>query len=144
MRCDKMVIKLERWFDYDSAVAIAKNSMLLYFREFNIEWNERDRLDVYRTCELWKALDQEQIGFALLKERDGRLYLADLQVVEQHRNRGYGSSILTTVRQMAKSRGYPEIWLKVFKSNPAYRFYVRYGCTLAEEEVSVYVLRVST
>ncbi len=28
-----MTIKPERWFDYESAVAIAKNSMLNYFRE---------------------------------------------------------------------------------------------------------------
>lgn len=139
-----MTITLERWFDYEDAVAIAKNSMLDYFREFNIAWDERDRLDIYHTCELWKAIDKEQIGFALLRERDGKLYIADLQVLEQHRNKGYGGRILATIKRMAKARGYPEIWLKVFKTNPAYRFYLRHGCTLAEEEACVYVLRVTT
>ena len=136
-----MNLTLTRSSNYEKAVLVAKSTMLRYFRELDIEWDEAEYLNIYRSCELYEIFDEEQVGHFLLREHGGKLFIADLQIFDRHRNKGYGHLVLSIIKTMAENRAHTHIRLKVFKTNPALELYRTNGFELEAEEQHVYLLR---
>ena len=130
--------------DYERCMLIAKESMAPYFLEYSLDWNDRERTDLCRACDLYLVRDNTEVGFFMLREGRTTIFLADIQVLSRYRNLGYGTHFLELARDIARSRGFPTLWLKVFKSNPALNLYRRNGYVIQREEDSVYVLSSNT
>jgi ribosomal protein S18 acetylase RimI-like enzyme len=99
---------------------------------------------MYLNLELYEVVDDSSIGYLALREKEGKLYLADLQVREEYRNMGYGTKLLVQVSEIARSKGYNSVYLKVFKNSPAINLYLRNGYRLVGEEQCVYLLSANT
>jgi len=130
--------------DYEKCMRIAKETMAPYYLENKLQWSDQARLEICKACELYMLEDPHEVGFFMLKERDDRIFIADLQIIEQYRNCGYGSKVLEIAKEYARSKGFDSIWLKVFKTSPAYSLYLRKGYALREEEEFMYVLSTNT
>lgn len=134
-------MKLVPETNYEKCVLIAKNSMMPYFIENNILWDFNQRLEIYKTLELYTLEESEElIGFVGFRKNKGDFFLADIQIHEPFRNRGFGTKVLESALEIAKDRGYERIFLKVFKTSPALNLYYRFGFTCVDEEKFVYVL----
>lgn len=118
--------------------------MLSYFQENNIDWDFEERLKIYIKCELYEVIDGGTIGYMAFRENESKLYLADLQIMEHCQNMGYGTKLLKRASDIAKSKGYDSIYLKVFKRSPALNLYLRNGYKLVGEEPYVYLLSANT
>ena len=137
-------MKIEASTDYKECILIAKDSMTTYYEKYDLEWDHAKRLELLKPCEIFKVKDSVEIGFFMFWVRDSDFYIADIQVLKEHRNKGYGGKILSHVKRVAKSRGHDKIWLKVFKNSPALKLYQKNGYVLEREEESVYVLSANT
>lgn len=126
--------------DYHAAIVLAKSAMADYFLRNNIPWDDDERLAIYRACELYWVCLPERVGYCLLREKEGRFFLADIQVLLLYRNNGVGGHVIDEVKRVARLRGYSQVWLKVFKDNPAINLYQRKGFMMCSEEAFVYVL----
>ena len=125
---------------YKECVLQGKESMSTYFDENNITWDYEKRLSIYLDLELYEVTDKEFIGYVAFRETVDEFFLADIQIFEEFRNKGYGTKILDKAKQIAKDLGHKQIMLKAFKASPAIRLYERNGFSkIAEEEfVDVY------
>ncbi len=133
-------MKLSPSNDYHAAIALAKSAMANYFLRNDIPWDDDERLAIYRACELYWVCLPERAGYCLLREKEGRFFLADIQVLPLCRNNGVGGRVIDEVKRVARSRGYSQVWLKVFKGSPAINLYQRKGFMMSSEEKFVYVL----
>ena len=129
---------------YENCVRLGKESMLSYFEENDIDWDFAERLKLYIKFELYEVIDDDTIGYMALRENESKLYLADIQILERFQNLGYGTKLLKYASDMAKSKGYDSIYLKVFKNSPALNLYLRNGYNHVSEEQYVYLLSAST
>lgn len=129
---------------YKDCVELGRKSMLPYFQENGLKWDFDERLKIYVTLQLYEVIDEKFIGFMALREKDGKVWLADLQILEEFRNKGYGAKVLEYVKDIAKSKNYDSVYLKVFKSSPALNLYLRNGYKHVGEEEYVYHLSTNT
>ena len=130
--------------DYERCMLIAKESMAPYFLEYSLDWDDEERIGICRACDLYLVSDNAEVGFFMLREGETTIFLADIQILEKYRNLGYGTRVLDLARDIARSRGFPALWLKVFKSNPALNLYRRNGYVIKREEEYAYVLSSNT
>jgi GNAT superfamily N-acetyltransferase len=137
-------MKLLKTEEFVKCVLQGRDSMSAYFKENEIPWVLEDRLSLYKTLEMYEVHDQEIVGYAALREKDGAIYLADIQIFEKFQNKGYGTEVLKWANTLARDRGFSAIYLKVFKTSPAVNLYYRNGYTLHTEEQYVYVLSART
>jgi ribosomal protein S18 acetylase RimI-like enzyme len=87
-------------------------------------------VDDDRYLMLIAEIDHDAIGFiSARKDAWNRLfYIEQLHVVKEHRNRGYGSKILSDVKLAAKRLSYRAVFLDLPPQNKrAMRFYLRNG-----------------
>jgi ribosomal protein S18 acetylase RimI-like enzyme len=133
-------MKLVPTENYEDCVLLGKESMLPYFLENHIPWDLEKRISLYASFEIYEVFDHEFIGYLALRENQGSIFIADLQILESHRNKGYGAQLLIKAKEMAKNRGYDSIKLKVFKSSPAINLYKRNGYVTVGVEEFVYLL----
>ncbi len=125
---------------YEECVLQGKEAMGSYFNKYGIEWNFEQRLEIYKTLELYEVFDSVAIGFIVFREKGGEFYLADFLIFEKYQNRGYGTKLLSEVKKIARRRQYRRVLLKVFKSNPAVRLYERNGFKIIKKEKHLYLL----
>ncbi len=130
--------------DYSSCVALAKKSMLPYFKEYGFEWNDEERLAICKEHDLYEIFDSVHLGFILFRKDEDKLFIADIQILSEFQGKGHGSRALSLAKGIAKSSGCTAILLKVFKSNPAIALYERNGFVKCGEEEYVYVFSLST
>src|SRR5690606_41191401 len=57
-----------------------------------------------------KNADEEEVGYTAVKPEDGRLFLSKLYVLKVQRGKGYGSSALAAIKQLAQDQSYTAIW----------------------------------
>lgn len=107
--------------------------MMPYYIENGLEWDDEKRLQGYLSCSLFKIVVTSDVGFFMLREDNDRIYIAELHIFPEHRNKGYGSNALVKISDMAAGLGYKNIRLMVFKSSPAYSLYLENGYQLEEE-----------
>ncbi len=74
-------------------------------------------------------------------EEEEYIYLDDLSVTKDYRNKGIGTSLIKRSEEYAKELGIHSIYLHVEKSNDsAFRLYKRLGYTINEEQRSRYLM----
>lgn len=125
---------------YEDCLLLSKESMKAYFSEYQIPWDYEKRLKLYSTFETYEVFENEFLGYLALRENEGNIFVADLQILEPHRNKGFGATLLVMAKEIAKSKGFNAIKLKVFKNSRAINLYIRNGYTKTDEEKYVYVL----
>jgi ribosomal protein S18 acetylase RimI-like enzyme len=130
--------------DYENSVICIKTEMMPYYIENGLEWNDENRLKSYSSCSLFKISLNEQVGFFMLREDNGLIYLAELHIFSQHRNMGYGTLVLRKIKEMAFKLGHKSIRVRVFKNSPAYALYLRNGYALEEELPYTFQLMAQT
>jgi ribosomal protein S18 acetylase RimI-like enzyme len=129
---------------YSECVLLGEESMRSYFIENKIPWDFEKRLELYLSFEIYEVIETESIGYLALRENEGDIFIADIQILDGYRNKGYGTQLLKMAKEIARSRGYVSIKLKVFKSSPALELYTRNGYVKVSEENFVYVLSANT
>lgn len=83
------------------------------------------RNHVYRTCEVWGALDDDVVGFIAFRQG----WVDQLYVLPAHQGRGIGAALLDVARSAC-----PELLLWTFQKNwPARAFYEKQGFAAVEE-----------
>lgn len=84
-----------------------------------------------------KNADEEEVGYTAVKPEDGRLFLSKLYVLKVQRGKGYGSSALAAIKQLAQDQSYTAIWLTVNRNNNAsIATYKRNGFEIVSEQVA--------
>ena len=124
---------------YEACVLFGKDTMLPYFLGHQIPWNLEKRVSLYSSFEIYEVFNNEFIGYLALRENEGSIFIADIQIIEPQRNKGYGTELLKMAKEIAKNKGYSSVKLKVFKNSPAIKLYVRNGYIQVGEENYVYV-----
>jgi ribosomal protein S18 acetylase RimI-like enzyme len=71
--------------------------------------------------------DDARIGVLRLKQEADALYVSDLQISPEYRNRGAGTFAMQFVQRLAAERGLARIRLRVFIDNRARSLYRRLG-----------------
>ncbi len=79
-------------------------------------------------------------GYVYYKEEDAKIIVDVFTLLPEYRNNGLGSLILQDFIKKADEINKP-IFLDTFKSNPAKKFYERYGFVVVDENYSHYILR---
>lgn len=136
-------MKLILSHQYENCLLLGKESMKAYFADLQIPWDYENRLKLYATFEIYEVYEEEFIGYLAFREHQGSIYIADLQIVEPHRNKGFGTQLLAKAKEIAKAKGFNTIKLKVFKNSPAINLYQRNGYIKIHEEKYVYVLSLT-
>ncbi len=77
-------------------------------------------------------IDGMDVGLFKKEVKDGSLFLWDIQLEENYRNRGIGSDLIALIKAEAKCLNLP-IRLRVLKGNPADHFYRIHGFKVVEE-----------
>lgn len=89
--------------------------------------NFADSLRAGYQCWTWRS-GGELIGYFVLLVAAGEGHLLNLSIAEDHQRHGHGSTLLTEVMRMAKSRGAEQVFLEVRPSNEgAKALYRRFG-----------------
>lgn len=118
-----------------------KETMLPYFEEVGVSWSFEKRVALCQDLEIHEVWIDQLVGYLAFKEIEGQFFLADIQVSLSCRNKGIGTSLLQKTVEIAKSKGYSDICLQVFKTNPAICLYLRNGYEHIEEKEHMFVLQ---
>lgn len=77
-------------------------------------------------------IDGRDVGLFKKEVKDGNLFLWDIQLEEEFRNRGIGSDLVLLLKSEARGLEM-SIRLRVLKGNPAIQFYQFHGFKVVEE-----------
>ena len=77
-------------------------------------------------------IEGRDVGLFKKEAKDGHLFLWDIQLEEEFRNRGIGTELIESVQREAEAMGVP-VRLRVLKGNPAKGLYERMGFGTIEE-----------
>lgn len=91
---------------------------------------------------VWRGTDR--VGLVRLVVQLPALIIEDLQVLPTEQNKGYGSSVLADLVDLARNRGCECLRLRVFDENPARRLYLRFGFVETERDGSAAWLEYPT
>jgi GNAT superfamily N-acetyltransferase len=130
--------------NYEESVLIIKSEMTSYYSDLGLTWDDTQRLEQYQKCDFWRIHDNKDIGFAMTREDKEDIFLAELHIADEYRNKGYGKKSLQLAKELAANKGYSEIKIRVFKNSPAYQLYLRYGFTMEKELPYTYQLTAKT
>jgi len=130
--------------DYGQSVQTIKSEMHSYYVDLDLVWDDKQKLELYRECDLWTIRDDKDVGFAMTREDGENIYLAELHIKESYRNKGYGAMSIQLASDFAAQQGYNEIRIRVFKTNPAYHLYLRSGFTMEKVLPYTYQLVAKT
>jgi ribosomal protein S18 acetylase RimI-like enzyme len=98
-----------------------------YYVEFNYEWDStkfREHFDPQITKVI--QADGIDIGMIRVEARADCIYLGDIQIKREYRDKGIGTQLIETVIQSGNLANKP-IRLRVLKGNPAKALYLRLG-----------------
>jgi len=110
------------------ACELAKANMRPYYKRYEIEWNNDNFLQEWKTLESYIIYKSEtEAGFLSLSSNSSSLYIRDIHLSEKYLNKGIGTWAISQATSIAASRGLGSIRLKVFKDNPAKSLYERLG-----------------
>jgi GNAT superfamily N-acetyltransferase len=98
-----------------------------YYVELNLTWDStkfREYFDPRSTKII--QFDGIEIGMLQVEERADCIYLGDVQIQHEYRNRGIGTSLIRSVIRSASIANKP-VRLRVLRGNPAKNLYLRLG-----------------
>lgn len=85
-------------------------------------------------------LNDEVVGFLTYCEKADRISNVSLQMIPNAQNNGIGSHFLGCLVDLSDRTG-KDIYLKVFKTNPAQNLYKRFDFIVYDETVSHYLMK---
>ncbi|WP_036479312.1 GNAT family N-acetyltransferase [Myxosarcina sp. GI1] len=89
-------------------------------------WNSKLFRDKFVPLEyLVLECNRQIVGFFKIVFERENIYLAEIQICSEYRNRGIGTDLLSSIIQQFGTTN--RIWLKVIKGNPAINLYRRLG-----------------
>ncbi|KFN46721.1 hypothetical protein N787_09400 [Arenimonas metalli CF5-1] len=122
--------------------SLSRDSMASYRATRGVAWDtERFRQSWHEFENLAIVQGPQCRGFLRLMPEGEALAIRDLQVDPAFRGRGIGSWAILQAMQMASSRGYRFVRLRVFPENPAMALYARLGFEVDHVKDSVVHMR---
>jgi GNAT superfamily N-acetyltransferase len=115
------------WDDVEWLEPFYKSVMRPYYVELNLFWDStkfRDYFDPKLTQII--QVDGVDIGLIKTEERLDCIYLGDIQIQSEYRNKGIGTSLIESVIRLASIVNKP-VRLRVLRGNPAKNLYLRVG-----------------
>ena len=121
-------LRLAQEFERSFCESLSRESMESYRAARNIQWDP-DRFNASWSAfeNLVIVLAEDLVGTMRLFPEGEALGLRDLQIVPGRRGQGIGSWAIEQAKQIAVSRGYDRLQLRVFEENPAKSLYIRSG-----------------
>jgi GNAT superfamily N-acetyltransferase len=115
------------WDDVEWLEPFYESVMRPYYVELNLIW-DRTKFREYFDPQLTKIIQADAVDIGLLKveERVDCIYLGDIQIQHEYRNKGVGTSLIRAVIQSASIANKP-VRLRVLRGNPAKNLYLRLG-----------------
>ncbi|HEX4854771.1 GNAT family N-acetyltransferase [Arenimonas sp.] len=121
-----------------AAESMSRDSMASYRATRGVAWDTERFRQSWRDFENLAIVEGSQCrGFIRLMPEGEALAIRDLQVDPAFRGRGIGSWSIMQAMEMAASRGYRSVRLRVYPENPAMALYSRLGFEVDHEEDSV-------
>jgi GNAT superfamily N-acetyltransferase len=120
------------WEDIDWLEPFYESVMRPYYVELNLIW-DRTKFREYFDPRLTEIIQADGVDIGLLKteERLDCIYLGDIQIHQEYRNKGIGTSLIESVIRSASIANKP-VRLRVLKGNPAKHLYLRLGFRAVE------------
>lgn len=107
---------------------LTRQAMLPYYQAFGLRWIEEAFDQAWGWREQWLVMEGETVlGFCSLSQDRQALFIRELHLVPEQRNRGVGTWALQALAAMAAQRKLGLLRLMVFKINPARQLYLRQG-----------------
>lgn len=130
--------------DLAEAAQITFNNMIPYYEKYGVDWDEKD---VYQATEGLLNFDVlkngQVVGVLRLSFEEERCQLRDIQIGEEHQNKGYGKEVISLVKEIARQRGHSIIELKVFQCSPAFELYKRVGFEVERKDDRFYYMNLT-
>ena len=131
--------------DYDFIFDLKKVCYEKYVAEFFGEWNNDVQKQLFEDFISARSqnikivyFDDEKAGFVDGKNIDSNGFeQGNICLLPQFRNQGFGSWYLNKIINSHKKQ---DIYLKVFKSNPAKKLYEKFGFQKYDETISHYLM----
>jgi GNAT superfamily N-acetyltransferase len=104
-----------------------KSIMHPYYIAMNLAWDDtkfREYFDPQSTKII--QVDGLDIGMLQVRDREDCIYLGDIQLDREYRNKGIGTSLIESVIRSAIVANKP-VRLRVLRGNPAKKLYIRLG-----------------
>ncbi|MDJ0844712.1 GNAT family N-acetyltransferase [Crocosphaera sp.] len=89
------------------------------------------------------TLDNKVIGFVKVVDSDTEIYLAEIQIANNHQRMGIATHVIHSLIENAQTH-HQKLWLKVLKTNPAQSLYQRLGFTLTSQSSTHYIMEWSS
>jgi GNAT superfamily N-acetyltransferase len=121
------------WDDVEWLEPFYESVMRPYYVELNLFWDST-KFREYFNPESTKIIqaDGVDIGMLQVQNRPDCIYLGDIQIQSEYRNRGIGTSLIESVIRLATITNKPAR-LRVLRGNPAKQLYLRLGFKQVEK-----------
>ena len=128
--------------DYLFTRDLQKENMITYIDKYWGGWNpETYRKGLEKGITWIVELEGARVGFFVLNFRKGNAHLKNIQVCPAHQGKGLGGLVLGHCERMAGEHRLGELYLEVFKDNPAKNLYDRMGYAVYEISETHYKMR---
>ena len=130
--------------DYIRVLSLCLKKYIDENRDFFGEWNEEtvanDFKDKMKRTSFQKLLlYDETVGFMAYDIKNDKIDGISINIIEKAQNNGIGSAYLSHIISLSKSQAKP-IFLIVFKANPAWKLYERFGFKVYETQGELYMM----
>lgn len=127
--------------DYDFLFALRIEAMGSYAEKI-YGWDEDTQKEYFRKTFKpedmkiiqWAGID---VGMCYVVEKDDCYFIKRMEILLKYQNRGIGTEILRKILKRAEQQN-KTVRLRVFKINPARRFYERHGFQITGETETHY------
>jgi ribosomal protein S18 acetylase RimI-like enzyme len=115
------------WEDIEWLDPFYESIMRPYYVELNLTWDNTKFREYFKpqSTKIIQA-DSRDIGLLQVQERVDCIYLCDIQLDCEYRNKGIGTSLIESVIRSAIVANKP-VRLRVLRGNPAKKLYIRLG-----------------
>ena len=132
--------------DYDFLLALRSETMGRYAEKI-YSWDEDTQEEYFRKT--FKPKDMKiiqcagtDVGMCYVVEEDECYSIKRMEILPEYQNRGIGTEILRKILKRAEQED-KTVRLRVFKINPARRFYERHGFQITGETETHYYMEKS-
>ena len=96
------------------------------------------RVNIPEARDMIVMLDGQPVGRICTAHRQQELHLVEIALLPEYRNRGIGSHLMKGLERECEGKEMLPIRLRVYRHNPAMRFYQRLGYSIVDD--GIYIL----
>jgi len=135
-------VNIKECNNYERSLNLVEELMLPYYKQYNLEWNRQKRKKLFQQSSHFSIYHEGAFsGILVYTQQSTELFILELEIVPDKQSLGLGTQALVYLDGIAKQAMFESISLNVFKSNPAYQFYLKNNFELVTEKSVVYFLR---